>query len=79
MNNVTKSSLRIDSYGDVLLPADIQSILRIGRTSVYHLLDRGDIRSIRVGAKYLIPKLYLLEFLDGTVNGKGAKYVEKAD
>ena len=41
----------------------IQKILHIGRNAVYTSLANGTIRSIRIGKKYRIPKLYLLEFL----------------
>ncbi len=56
----------LDSYGDVLVPADVQHILRIGRNSVYQLLYHGELKSIRIGTKYLIPKAYLLDFLTGS-------------
>ncbi|MBO4678869.1 MAG: helix-turn-helix domain-containing protein [Lachnospiraceae bacterium] len=58
--------LNLDSYGDVLLPADVQHILRVGRNSVYQLLCHGQLKSIRIGCKYLIPKEYLLDFLYGS-------------
>lgn len=33
--------------------------LNIGRTMLYSLIDRGDIRSIKLGAKTLIPETEL--------------------
>ena len=53
----------LKEYNDILLPEDIQKILHIGRNAVYTSLANGTIRSIRIGKKYRIPKLYLLEFL----------------
>ncbi len=53
----------LKDYNDILLPEDIQKILHIGRNAVYTSLANGTIRSIRIGKKYRIPKLYLLEFL----------------
>lgn len=53
----------LKDYNDILLPEDIQKILHIGRNAVYTSLANGRIRSIRIGKKYRIPKLYLLEFL----------------
>ncbi|MBR3573843.1 MAG: helix-turn-helix domain-containing protein [Lachnospiraceae bacterium] len=53
----------LKDYGDVLLPEDIQKILHTGRNTVYGYLSKGIIRSIKVGGKYKIPKLYLLEYI----------------
>lgn len=53
----------LQNYGDVLLPKDIQTILHIGRSTVYRLLEEGSIKSIRVGKSYRIPKTYLEEFM----------------
>ena len=50
-------------YNDILLPEDVQKILHTGRNTVYHYLAQGKIRSLRIGGKYKIPKLYLLEFI----------------
>lgn len=50
-------------YGDILLPADVQKILHIGRNTVYGYLAKGTIRSIKTGGKYRIPKLYLLQYI----------------
>ena len=44
---------------------DIQAALQIGRTKAYQMLQSGEIAAIRVGRKYLIPKAYLLEYLQG--------------
>ncbi len=52
-----------NGYEDVLLPEDIQKILHVGRNTVYRYLAEGKIRSIRIGGKYRIPKLYLEEFM----------------
>lgn len=50
-------------YPDVLSPEDVQKILGIGRNAVYRLLTDGTIKSLKVGRRYLIPKLYLLEYM----------------
>lgn len=64
---------KLESYGDVLMPKDIQEILHIGRNSVYSYLANGTIKSIRIGGKYRIPKAYLIDFLfsDMSSTGKG--------
>ncbi len=53
----------LGEYKDILLPEDVQAILHTGRNTVYDYLARGVIKSIKVGGKYRIPKLYLLEYI----------------
>lgn len=53
----------LEEYSDVLKPEEVQKILHTGRNTVYNYLARGVIKSIRVGGKYRIPKLYLLEYM----------------
>lgn len=53
----------LTEYNDILLPEDVQKILQTGRNTVYSYLANGKIRSIKIGGKYRIPKLYLLEFI----------------
>ena len=53
----------LSEYSDVLRPEDIQEILQIGRNTVYSYLATGKIRSIKIGGKYRIPKLYLMAFI----------------
>lgn len=53
----------LEKYSDVLLPEDVQQILHTGRNTVYGYLADGSIKSVRIGGKYRIPKLYLIEFL----------------
>lgn len=56
-------SQMLAGYNDVLLPEDVQKILQTGRNTVYAYLSEGKIRSLKIGGKYRIPKLYLLEFI----------------
>ena len=58
----------LSEYGDVLLPEDVQKILQTGRNTVYTYLAEGKIKSIKIGGKYRIPKLYLLEFIYPDMN-----------
>lgn len=53
----------LSEYHDVLSPHDLQIILQAGRNTVYNYLATGKIRSIKIGNKYRIPKLYLFEFM----------------
>lgn len=58
-----KYSKMLEEYNDVLLPEDVQKILHTGRNTVYKYLADGTIRSLMIGGRYRIPKVYLLEFL----------------
>nr|MCR5419721.1 helix-turn-helix domain-containing protein [Lachnospiraceae bacterium] len=49
-------------------PEDVQKILRTGRNTVYNYLKDGTIKSIMIGGRYKIPKLYLLEFMYPDMN-----------
>ncbi|MBK6090312.1 helix-turn-helix domain-containing protein [Ruminococcus difficilis] len=54
LNN--KKSKTLSEYPDVISPEEIKEILRISTSGVYHLLQAGTIKSIRVGKRYIIPK-----------------------
>ena len=51
---------QLSDYEEVLLPKDIMEILHISRSTVYKLLDTGE---IRVGNAYRIPKRNLTAFM----------------
>ena len=53
----------LGDYNDILLPKDVQNILKVGRNTVYSYLANGTIKSIRIANKYRIPKKYLIEYL----------------
>lgn len=48
---------------DVLSPKEVAELLGLGSVTVYSLINTGQLRSISIGRKKLIPKQYLLEFL----------------
>lgn len=51
------------SIPDVLTPKEAAKILHVGRSTMYQLLAKGDIRSFKIGTKILIPKSFLQEFI----------------
>ncbi len=61
LNN--KKSKTLSEYPDVISPEEIKEILRISTSGVYHLLQEGTIKSIRVGKRYIIPKQSIIDFL----------------
>ncbi len=54
-------------YPDLLTVKDIQDILHVGRSTAYSLLQSGQIRSLRIGSIYRIPKTYLTDYITKNV------------
>lgn len=48
---------------DVLTPIEASKILHIGRSTMYHLLAQGEIKSFKIKTKILIPKSFLQDFI----------------
>ena len=51
-------------YPNVVNTAQLQEMLGIGRNTALKLLNSGEIRSVRVGKNYKIPKVYVIEYLN---------------
>ena len=67
MNHLLKTehsyNLFLKEYPDVLTTKDLQNILGISGKTVFRLLHSGQIKSIKVGRNFRIPKIYLLQYL----------------
>ena len=50
-------------YPDVLTTKDLQTILGISSKTVFRLLHSEQIKSIKVGRNFRIPKIFLLQYL----------------
>lgn len=50
-------------YDEILSIEDVMEILHIGKNSVYSLLKRNEIRNIRVGKRYIVPKQSVINFI----------------
>lgn len=46
-------------------PEELMPLLRLSRNTIYELLRSGQIRSVKIGKRYLIPKNAIIEFLNG--------------
>lgn len=53
-------------YPDVLTVENLAEALDIGRNAAYELVRTRQIASIRVGRTYRIPKLYLIDYIQGS-------------
>ena len=54
----------LSEYGDIVTIEEVMKMLQIGRVSVYQMLKSGEIRSLKVGKKYVIPKKSVIELFD---------------
>lgn len=52
-----------EEYPDVVTPTDLQKMLHIGRNSVYEILKNNSIKTIKLGKKYIIPKVNVIKYL----------------
>lgn len=61
--NSTTQNHSIRSCPDLITVKDVQNILHIGRSTAYKLLQSGELRALRIGSIYRIPKTYLDDFI----------------
>ena len=54
----------LDNYNDVLTVDEVCEVLRIGKNTVYKLLQSCQLKSKKIGKNYKIPKLYIIEYLN---------------
>lgn len=64
----------LENFPDIMTPQQLSKALGIGKNAAYELLKSGDIQYRRVGSRYIIPKLCILDFLypqgyNGSRNG----------
>lgn len=57
---------------DVLTVEEARKRLRIGRNAIYEALARNEIPSIRIGRKYLVPRVAFEAMLRGEGRAKEA-------
>ncbi len=51
------------TYPDVVTVEDLMKMLHIGRNAAYKLLQSGAIKTIRVGKRYIIPKISVISYI----------------
>jgi len=52
-------------YDDLLIVSDVEKILNISRHQVYHLINTNQLRAIRPGNSFLVPKMLLINYVMG--------------
>lgn len=55
----------LEDYPDVLTSEQLRRFLNIGKDKTYELLKYGEIKSVKIGKIYRIPKQFLQKFLLG--------------
>ena len=50
-------------YPDVITVEQIMEMLHIGKNAAYSLLKSGEIRTIRIGRRYIIPKQSIITYI----------------
>lgn len=63
INKHAETQLSNACLPDVLSVADVQRIFGVGRISVYHLIESGQLSAFRMGRTYKIPKASAEKFL----------------
>ena len=52
-----------NNYPDVVTVKDLCKMLNIGRNNAYKLLHNCDIKYVKVGKVYKIPKKFVIDFI----------------
>jgi len=52
-----------DGYADVVTVKELCQMLKLGRNTAYTLVKSGELASVKIGARYLIPKVYIVAYL----------------
>ena len=58
----------LKNHPEVLTVVEVATILRVGKNKAYDLINRGDLSSIKLGGKIIVPKICLISFLSDTKN-----------
>ncbi|MBR3920052.1 MAG: helix-turn-helix domain-containing protein [Clostridia bacterium] len=63
MEDLFNGAMFVD-YPDIVSIAELQQMLRIGRNTAYSILNDGTIKAHRIGNRYIIPKLSVIEYVN---------------
>lgn len=61
--NINDNNILFVDYPDVITVEDLQSMLHIGRNTVYKMLQDEMIKTVKIGKKYIIPKASVVNFV----------------
>lgn len=60
---MNKDTEIFENYDDIVSVEEVMEMLRLGRVTIYNLLKKGEIKSLKVGRKYIIPKQCVIDFV----------------
>lgn len=58
-------ALRLDELPDALTVEQTAKVLGLGRNTAYEAIKTGDLPSVRIGGRIIVPKARLQKLLDG--------------
>lgn len=61
-----KSKEIFSEYSDIVTVDEVMKMLRLGKNTVYKLLKDDEIMNVKVGARYVIQKQSVIEFVSTT-------------
>lgn len=64
LENKIESREMFAEYDDIVSIENVMKMLHIGRSNVYKLLREKEIKHIRIGVKYIIPKKSIVEYIE---------------
>lgn len=54
----------LENCPDVLTVMEAARVLKVGRTTMYRLVQNGEVKHLKIGRKVLIPRIYLQNFIE---------------
>lgn len=54
-------------YPDAVTIQQVMEMLNIGKNKAYELIQNGTIQTVRIGKKYIIPKVAVIQFLSNKI------------
>ena len=61
--NKKEGECMFEAYHDILTPVEVSKVLGVCKKTVYQLLHDGDLNSIRIGRRILVPKIFLQDYI----------------
>ena len=69
MMGMTTGVPRPPAEPDLLSMVEVSQRLNVSRTTIWRLAKRGEIRTVRIGSRTLIPRTELLRLIGGGAEG----------
>lgn len=63
-NNARITATALRGHPDLMTVKDVQNVLHIGRSKAYTLLKCGELRYLKIGGVYRVPKAFLIDYLN---------------